>query len=412
MATLRIKNLGPVVDSGVIDLTPFTVLIGRQSSGKSTFMKVLCYCRWLEKKIMISPESLISTYTHNYKFLRDLKQFHRLNDMFFNEDTLIEYKGDSLNISLKGNHTNPKIDKHKTFNEIRYNSKLCYIPAERNLISAVKNIDRAYKASDRDVLFNFMYEWEEGRGAYSEDNPMELSVTDHFRYIDVDGIDKIVMPNGDYIPQYYASSGLQSVAPIDVLTDYVTNCIGTTKQYSMNDLSLLVMEYISGSQQDGVKDASTLTEEMASQIAKRMKYQSAQVFIEEPEQNLYPDAQRILVHNVLKRLVKAKTKGSMQSMVVLTTHSPYVLSVLNVYFAQAAAVEKLPKNEALQEVVEKEALLSVKDFSAYFIDADGKFQDIRDMDIPMFSGNELDSVSDWVDNKMATFNKLLYGAEK
>ncbi|MBU3835829.1 MAG: AAA family ATPase [Candidatus Phocaeicola merdigallinarum] len=58
MASLHIKNIGPILDSTKIELTPLMVLIGRQSSGKSTFMKVLCFCRWVEKKIMASRKSL------------------------------------------------------------------------------------------------------------------------------------------------------------------------------------------------------------------------------------------------------------------------------------------------------------------------------------------------------------------
>ena len=29
------------------------LLIGEQSTGKSTFMKILCFCCWLEKQVMI-----------------------------------------------------------------------------------------------------------------------------------------------------------------------------------------------------------------------------------------------------------------------------------------------------------------------------------------------------------------------
>ena len=50
MATIRLKNFGPIKDTGLIELSQILLIIGRQSSGKSTFMKVLCYCRWLEKK--------------------------------------------------------------------------------------------------------------------------------------------------------------------------------------------------------------------------------------------------------------------------------------------------------------------------------------------------------------------------
>ena len=50
MVSLRIKCFGPIMDSTKIEMTPLMLLIGRQSAGKSTFMKVLCFCRWIEKK--------------------------------------------------------------------------------------------------------------------------------------------------------------------------------------------------------------------------------------------------------------------------------------------------------------------------------------------------------------------------
>ena len=98
MATLHIKGFGPIEDSTTIELTPFMLLMGRQSSGKSTSMKVLSYCRWVEKRIMVSTDDLISQYTHYNRFVKELKQFNRLNDEYFRDDTLIKYDGDTIQI--------------------------------------------------------------------------------------------------------------------------------------------------------------------------------------------------------------------------------------------------------------------------------------------------------------------------
>ena len=139
-----------------------------------------------------------------------------------------------------------------------------------------------------------------------------------------------------------------------------------------------------------------------------MKYQSAQLFIEEPEQNLYPDAQRLLVQNIIRRLKVAQSVGKHRSMIVLTTHSPYVLSTLNVLMADAAANEKRPDDERLKEIVDETTLLQTDAISAYFINKDGVFEDIKDMEIPMLSGIDLDSVSDWVDDHIGRINEILY----
>ena len=74
MASLHIKSFGPIVDSTKIELTPLMVLIGRQSAGKSTFMKALCFCRWIEKKIMVSTDDMVNQYTHYNRFVKELKQ--------------------------------------------------------------------------------------------------------------------------------------------------------------------------------------------------------------------------------------------------------------------------------------------------------------------------------------------------
>ncbi len=81
------KNFGPILDSTKIELTSLVVLNGHQSSGKSTFMKVLCFCSWVEKRIMVSTDDIVSQYTHYNRFIKDLKLFYRLNDEYFKVNT-------------------------------------------------------------------------------------------------------------------------------------------------------------------------------------------------------------------------------------------------------------------------------------------------------------------------------------
>ena len=409
MATIQIKNLGPIKDTGLINLTDVLLVIGRQSSGKSTFMKVLCFCRWIEKKIMTSFDNTIHAYTHNKRFTRDLKQFHRIDEMYFKEDTEIIYDGDVVTISLTGVDQNAKINRKQEAWEDRYNSKLSYIPAERNLVSAIQNINDTYKAKERDSIFNFIQEWYEAKDTYGSDNKLTLSLTDDFKYYSDNGLDYVVLPNGKPITSFYASSGVQSIMPIDVMTDYVMGVVGKVVKFSMSDLMNRLMESLDTDvRNENVHGAHEVTEEELAPIREKMKYQSAQLFIEEPEQNLYPDAQRKLVQNLIRHLKAVKSIGKHRSMVVLTTHSPYVLSTLNVLMADAAAVEKKPGDERLKDVVDESTLLPTDAFSAYFINKDGVFEDIKDMEIPMLSGIDLDSVSDWVDEHVGRINEILY----
>lgn len=385
MASLHIKHLGPISDSTKIELTPLLMIIGRQSSGKSTFMKVLCFCRWIEKKIMASTQDVINQYTHNDRFIKDLKLFYRLNDEYFTTDTQLSYDGDTITIHYVGMTGNAKIVRKKSFAEKRYNTKLCYIPAERNLVSAIQNVDKVYKATERDVLFNFIYEWDEAKKPYTSDHPFRLSATGGFSYVNKSGADVLVRADGTETPAFYASSGMQSVMPMDVMANYITGCVGENAPLSMHERN----------------DIGKADEESA---VRRLSYQSAQLFIEEPEQNLYPESQRLVILSIIRALKKALGKGTEQSMVLLTTHSPYVLSVVNVLMAAAMVKEK----GQTQDVIAEDYLLSSSSITGYYIDERGRFQSIIDLEIPMLSGNDLDGVSDWVEESISKLNEKLF----
>ena len=128
MASIRIQNLGPIRDTGLIHLSDVTLIIGRQSSGKSTFMKVLCHCRWIEKQVMTRLGNIVQTYTHNNRFVTDLKQFHRIDEMYFQDSTSIFYDGDVISISLEGKMHNAKIIRKENTWDSRYNSRLAISP--------------------------------------------------------------------------------------------------------------------------------------------------------------------------------------------------------------------------------------------------------------------------------------------
>ena len=385
MASLHIKNFGPISESTQIEITPLMIITGRQSSGKSTFMKVLCFCRWIEKKIMLSTEDIEDQYTHQNRFINELKSFHRLNDEYFRSDTELKYDGDTISIEYAGTNSDAKIIRKKSFIEKRYNSKLCYIPAERNLVSAIRNVDKAYKDTERDVLFNFIYEWDEAKAPYTSTHPLKLSSTGDFSYVNKSGADILVRKDGSETPAFYASSGMQSIMPMDVLTNYVTDCVGGKASLSMHERN----------------EISKINDRLA---LRRLTYQSAQLFIEEPEQNLYPESQKLVIMNVVRLVKKALEKGAEQSMALMTTHSPYVMSVVNVLLMAATVTEKGLK----QNVINEDYILPASSISGYYINKQGIFQNILDSEIPMLNGNYLDGVSDWVDDNISNLNTILF----
>jgi len=390
MATIHIKNVGPLKDTGEIALNRLLLIIGKQSSGKSTFMKVLCHCRWVEKTLMVDDDSSAKDYRKDQEFLKSLMTFHRFNPDFFSSDSYIKYDGDYITIEQNGDEDDAVITRKSDFEERRYNTKLCFIPSERNLISAVKNLDKTYKATDLDVLLNYLLEWDEVKDYYGTKNALRLSVARNIQYYNDGGADFIYLSqNGKKMPVFYASSGVQSAMPIEVMIDRYSAFVGERASLSKHDWKQISDDTI------------------------KANYQSVQFYIEEPEQNLYPMSQKDLVLNVVKHMVSANRneKARHESMVVMTTHSPYILSVLNELMAEAKLYIKHTEKyiEGVDDFVNYDCFMKPEYYSAYYINDNGTFENLIDSELPMISGIELDGVSDWVEERISKVNKFIYG---
>lgn len=406
MASIEIKHVGPLNNTGRIDLKMVNLFIGKQSTGKSTLMKILSYCRWLEKTIMTGSDTVLSVYTHHNKFLKELMQFYRFNTGYFSNDSVIHYQGDCVTILLNGTRNNARIERLSTFDSERYNTKLSFIPSERNLLSAIKNIDRAYRASDLDVLFNFVFEWGEAKDLYTNSEPKTLAVAPNMEYyFDKEkGTDIIRLKNNKKeFTTFYASSGVQSALPVEILVDFVCGMAGQPISVSKGELYDMMTKFLR-ERTSGDKLAELNGEILSAHL---LNYQSAQLFIEELEQNLYPKSQWNLVRSIIYAIKKASVRTGHNSMVALTTHSPYVLTALNVLMLASVAWEKDKK--ATSEIVPDNYILPVGSIGAYYLTENGTLQDIVDSELQMVSGLQLDGVSELVDESIAALNSIIYG---
>ena len=122
-------------------------------------------------------------------------------------------------------------------------------------------------------------------------------------------------------------------------------------------------------------------------------------------------SQRDLILNIIKHLVAANKKGNYNSSVVLTTHSPYTLSVLNELMAEANLYVKHTEKpiEGVDDFVDDDYCMLPKYYSAYYINDYGTFGNLIDSELPMISGVELDGVSDWVEERISKVNEFFYG---
>ena len=406
MASIRIKNIGPLTDTGDVSLGKFNVVIGKQSTGKSTLMKILCFCQWIEKKIMIGADkTTISAYTHYSRFLKELKQFHRFNDNYFNSQSEIHYIGECIMIDLVGTK-NAKITRLPNFETHKHNTKLCFIPSERNLVSAIKNVDRAYKSKDIDIVFNHIFEWGEAKESTSEDSPVDLKIVGDMEYYYDNVRDSDIIhlrKEKRQISPFFASSGVQSVLPIVVMVNYLTESIfSDIVDLSKRGISDLFKQFMSAK-----RDAEFSY--VADQVSKIVNYQNTKIFIEEPEQNLFPSAQQELIMHIASRINYACEQTKLPSSVTMTTHSPYVLTAFNMLIKAAEVATK--SSEKVYAVIPQDMTIPISDIRAYYISESGRLTSIIDEELGMIVGNDLDKASDVVEDTVSYFNNIMYGDE-
>jgi len=114
------------------------------------------------------------------------------------------------------------------------------------------------------------------------------------------------------------------------------------------------------------------------------------LYIEEPEAHLFPTAQKRIIQ-FLARTFNSKRN---QFQIIVTTHSPYILSSFNNLIQAGKIIEEdQTKRDSVYEVIPKEEVLQPENLIAYSLKS-GKKEIVIDAETKLISNNVLDEVSD------------------
>lgn len=350
MRRLKINNLGALKSIDII-FSQVNVIIGPQSLGKSTILKVASYCTWVEKRIELTQN--YAQFAQGDLFIKELVEFHKLNG-YVHPNTYIEYETDFMKFSY--NHE--KLLFHFIWKNQRWDykrPKVSYIPSERNLVAAIPNW---YEVSmGRNNIRSFMTDWETARQVTVENiNILDLDVTYHY---ESDGKkDKVESHHSNSLDFTNTSSGLQSLIPLFVhlnylyFTQYQVEKDKKIKGDWENDnlLNVIYRELFlskgrtkpklkqiddghGGKVEVPVYIRSIIgniplrftekedVDECKAIYERYLMTDHSEVFLEEPENNLFPPTQDSLVKWLLD-----KTLDERPNTLFIATHSPYVLS--------------------------------------------------------------------------------------
>ena len=361
MATIEIRNIGPIKEVPEITLNRVNVFMGPQSSGKSTIAKIISYCTWLEKEMATSH--LAKEYALTTRFKDELESFHKIKG-YFRADSYIRYQSDVVEIIWSGDRCYPEL-----INRLAYQrSKIAYIPSERNMVILPEA--RRVELGSTNVR-SFLFDWFTAREKCTDLPILDLGI--NYRYVEAKEEDHIQGGEGDSaydILLSNASSGLQSLTPLLVMIEYLTKWIYEEERLSFEQESkrketafILMREILLGrrpnqltsfSDQDDLKsflnklldekdpDATKLFNEYSKHITSLLKTHNSQFIIEEPEMNLFPETQRDLVYHLLNKCLERDGNR-----LTITTYSHYILYALNNCMMAGLVYDKI--DEELKE---------------------------------------------------------------
>lgn len=386
MEKIVVRNFGPICELD-IEIKRFTIFIGTQGSGKSTISKLLTICRDIYWRTIVAQGGDVSKFFTNYGI-----------STYFRKSTYIEYTYNDLVITYVDGRFSGK-EKGSTQEEYRERQEkmlatvvsamahamgyekiddfkdnvsdarlflanirtLMYIPAERIMAGQLASSLASLVVANVPLgnsLMEYLSFWEKAQKEFPNyEVPFlnaKLVTKDGERYIK-----KLEDVSEELVPFSVCSSGLQSVFPMLMVIDY---CV-------------------------------------------KNKYFDSFV-IEEPELNLYPTNQRELLRFVLQRYNNANENDSIN--VVLTTHSPYTLSVLNVALLANIVADDAEFAKEVDKIVPKGERLNYSDLAVYALSEGDQLccKNLVDMNTQLIGMNSLDAVSDIIGTDFRKLHQL------
>lgn len=385
MAHLIVTNFG-AIKSANIEIKKYNFFIGHTSSGKSTIAKLLAifnnsvfwtikegdfngFLKLLDKyniNFEFTSTTIIRYSNEKYYWEIGLNKFHSNYedaDLMEMANTSKPYDFILKFIERKENNSAYKVfvKSLKDLLDLKDNAMVefikpalvgllyeecipVYIPAERLLISTFSNSIFSLLqagASIPDCIKDFGSLYEKARIQYKS---IDIDILNMSVSFSSNGDTICLKDENKELKISQASSGIQSIIPLwTVFNQYVEN----------KEKQILV--------------------------------------IEEPELNLFPSTQHYLIDWIMKKM--RKSNGS----IVITTHSPYVLSVIdNLILAQTILKKSHNKKQVLSKIKKLIPSMSLIDFahvSSYFFHSDGTVKDIRDTELKSVGAEYIDEAS-------------------
>jgi hypothetical protein len=289
-------------------------------------------------------------------FVNGLVVFHKMQG-YIREGAFISYESDYMTFSYDFDARKFTFSWNKKRWEYR-RPKISYIPSERNLVAAIPNWFELSFVNNN--IRNFMIDWVNARKSITDNLPI-LNLNISYHYDSNKNEDEVMVGNNNSssIAFTNTSSGLQSLIPLFVLLNYLYSTQYESEKakrisgdWEDTDLVNTIYEKLfkeKGRTEGVMQEYTSVIDD--SKVSVRLPYTKAvggsllkfdneetykefndiynrylltdhnNVFLEEPENNLFPPTQ-----SQVSDWLKEHTLGRNNNTLMIATHSPYVLN--------------------------------------------------------------------------------------
>lgn len=393
---LIIKNFFTLKDVD-IELGKYNVFIGEQASGKSLILKTLFFFR----SILLAPIRMYQTDSEELQKLFIHMFCDSLNINDFNLNATIKYQIDNYEIMISISDGKLIIDTNQNlvnlyaqnrqlllnkYKEIQQNKD--YIDALRFSIMEIE-VQKIIESSALGKI-SFVRFLPAGRMAFFTILNNLFNVISNEKF----NLNQLIVNFGqDYQKAFAVYNQIRDdtkhrLATFNHLTEkilkgtYVYDQLGG---YIQQDVFQTKLADGSSGQQEFLPVYMILRHYLLS------GHEQGHLYIEEPEAHLYPSAQKAITELLVYVNNATNSDG-----LYITTHSPYILTVLNNLILANDVKDK-------QTLFDKDLLVPFEEVRAYFI-ADGGARDLRDVENRLILADNLDKVSE---QTALDFDKLL-----
>jgi len=371
--TLTIRNFGPIKDM-TLELRVVNILIGDQGTGKSTVAKLLSVIKEVTifpgKNLNINGEPANEEQTIKFfqsYFENQLEIYEIIN--YLKPDSYIEFTNSFTHLK----YVNQKIEVKKISNNLKNKSThlIGYIPAYREAAILLKNSLNAIAAVGTPLPKLFYFFGQNLINAKTKKSLYDYTDVLGVKYKYVGDSDIIIMKNGEEINMEEASSAINSGIPLLIVFDNAIESVYPTDARIYHNAN------------------------------------TPYIIIEEPELNCFPTTQKkMMEHFISKMKYETSTGFDYYCRLVITTHSPYILTSLNNLMYAYEVGQNHP--EGATKIIDNKYWVNPDDVSAYMLLADGTFEDILDREENLIKAEKIDAVSRVLNEQFEELSNIEY----